>query len=126
MNHEILPEKLCLCGVQDNDLSLLKSYLSWGLCCSVILFIIYMNDLQNVTENCDISMYANDTNVSSALIQASNINDELVSEFTKICHWLVTNKLSMNILKTEYMIIGTEQSSTQIGLRPVIFDEFKN
>ena len=59
-------------------------------------------------------------NVSSTLTQANDINVELVPEFTKICDWLVTNKLSLNILKTEYMIIGTEQSLIQLGSIPKI------
>ena len=102
MNHEILLEKLCLYGLRDNDLSPLKSYLSNRVqCCNVngkvssfepitcgasqgtvlgpLLFIIYRNDLQNVTENCEIYMYADDTNLSSKLTQASDINAELVS-----------------------------------------------
>ena len=73
-----------------------------------------------MAENCEISMYADDTNVSSTLTQANDINVELVPEFTKICGWLVTNKLSLNILKTEYMIIGTEQSLIQLGSIPKI------
>ena len=121
MNHEILLEKLCLYDLHDNDLSLLKSYLSNRVqCCSVngkvssfepltcgvpqgsilgpLLFIIHMNDIQNVAKTCEISMYADDTNVSSTLTQANDIIAELVPEFTKICDWLVTNKLSLNIL----------------------------
>ena len=86
-------------------------------CC---LSYIYMNDLQNAAENCEISMYADDTNVSSTLTQANDNNVELLPEFTKICDWLVTNKLSLNILKTEYMIIGTEQSLIQLGSIPKI------
>ena len=108
MNHGILLEKLCLHDLHDNDLSLLKSYFSNRVqCCSVngkvtsfepvtcgvpqgsilglLLFIIYMNDFQNVAENCEIFMYADDTNVSSTLTQANDINVELVPEFTKIC-----------------------------------------
>ena len=65
-------------------------------------------------------MLADDTNVSSALTQANDINAKLVLEFTKISDWLVTNKLSLNILKTKYMIIGTEQSLIQPGSIPKI------
>ena len=60
-------------------------------------------------------MQMHDTNVSSTLTQANGINAELVPELTKICDWLVTNKLCLNIVKTAYMIIGTEQSLIQLG-----------
>ena len=32
---------------------------------------------------------------------------ELISAFVKICKWLKMNKLALNVLKTEFMIIGT-------------------
>ena len=79
-----------------------------------------MNDVQNEAENCEISMYAYDTNMSSTIIQANDINAELVPEFTKICDWLVTSKLSLNILRTEYMIIGTDQTLIQLESIPKI------
>ena len=34
----------------------------------------------------------------------------------RICDWLQANKLSLNVVKTEYMTIRTEQSIIQIGL----------
>ena len=44
----------------------------------------------------------------------------LIPEFLKICDWLQANKLSLNILKTEYMVIETEQMLTQMGSIPKI------
>ena len=81
-----------------------------------LLFIIYMNDLQNITSTCGISMYADDTHLSSAMSYPNDIN----AEFVKMCDWLQANKLSLNILKTGYMVIGTEQMLTQMGSIPKI------
>ena len=47
-------------------------------------------------------------------------NVELIPEFLKICDWLQAYKLSLNILKTEYMVIGTEQMLIQMGSIPRI------
>ena len=69
-----------------------------------LLFIICMNDLQNITITCD--MYADDTHLSSAMSYPNDINVELIPMFVKICDWLQANKLSLNILKTEYMVMG--------------------
>ena len=88
-----------------------------------LLFIIYMNYLQNIKSTCGISMYADDTNLSSAMSYPNDINVEFILEFVKICDWLQANKLSLNILKTEYMVIGTEQmlnlSKYAIGYKPI-------
>ena len=118
VDHDILLEKLSCYGLRNNGLSLLQSYLSnRSQCCSVngkipgfipiisgvpqgsvlgpLLFIIYMNDLQNITSTCDISMYADDTHLSSAMSYPSDINVELIPEFVKICDWLQA-KLSLD------------------------------
>ena len=143
VDHDILIKKLSYYGLNGKELSLLQSYLTnRSQCCSVsgkvsnfssiscgvpqgsilgpLLFIIYMNDLQQVTDNCDISMYADDTHLSAALKGSSDISIEIIPDFLKICDWLQANKLSLNILKTEYMIIGTEKSLNQSGPIPKI------
>ena len=65
-------------------------------------------------------MYVDDTRLSSAMSCPNDINVELIPEFVKICDWLQANKLSLNILKTEYMVIGTEQMLTQMESIPKI------
>ena len=143
VDHDILIEKLSCHGLQDNGLSLLQSYLSnRSHCCSVngkisglmpiicgvsqgsilgpLPFIIYMNDLQNITSTCEISMYADDTHLSSAMSYPNDINVELIPEIVKLCDWLQANKLSLSILKTDYMVIGTEQILSQTGSIPKI------
>ena len=65
-------------------------------------------------------MYADDTLLLSAMSYPNDINVELIPEFFKICDWLQANKLSLNTLKTEYMVLGTEQMLTQIGSIPKI------
>ena len=38
--------------------------------------------------------------------------------FTKICRWLKFNKLSLNTVKTEFMIIGTPNSTCNLDNDP--------
>ena len=83
-----------------------------------LLFIIYVNDLQDVTRSCDLSMYADDTHFTSALKKSSDLNTGILPEFINICDWLQANKLSLSVVKTEYMIIGTEQSIIELGSIP--------
>ena len=54
-------------------------------------------------------MYADDTGLSFKISNALEIISELLPDFLKVCYWLKANKLSLNIVKIEYMIIGTSQ-----------------
>ena len=63
-----------------------------------LLFIIYENDLQDVTRSCDLSMYANDTHLTSVFKKSSDLNNEILPEFITICDWLQANKLSLNVV----------------------------
>ena len=49
-----------------------------------LLFIIYMNDLPNMVNTANISMHADDTDLS-AQKNGSDITSKLVPEFLKIC-----------------------------------------
>ena len=79
-----------------------------------------MNDLPNFVKDSNISMYADDTGLSFKISNALEINSELLPDFLKVYDWLKANKLSLNIVKTEYMIIGTSQKLMQLGTIPKI------
>ena len=74
-----------------------------------LLFIIDMNDLPSCVKEAEITMYADDTSLYKAFRTAQDLSDELIPAFVKICEWLKMNKLALNVLKTEFMIIGASQ-----------------
>ena len=80
-----------------------------------MLSIIHMNDLPNMVNTANISMYADDTNLSARIRNGSDISSKLVTEFLKICGWLRSNKLSLNAPKTEFMIIGSHHIVGELG-----------
>ena len=43
------------------------------------------------------------------------IRDELYPDFIKICEWLKANKLSLNFLKTEFMLIGNPRKYGELN-----------
>ena len=75
-----------------------------------LLFLIYMNDLPHFLPNVDITMFAGDTSFAKAFKGVNEIKECLVPAFSKICRWLKFDKLSLNTVKTEFMIIGTPNS----------------
>ena len=54
-------------------------------------------------------MCANDTNLSTKVNKVSDISDQLIPEFTNILNWLKENRLSLNFMKTKFMLIGSNK-----------------
>ena len=79
-----------------------------------------MDDLLNFVKDSNIPMYADDTGLSSKISNALVINSGLLPDFLKVCDWCKANKLCLNIVETEYMIIGTSQKLMQLGTIPRI------
>jgi hypothetical protein len=59
-------------------------------------------------------MYADDTNLTVCSDSINNLEEALNPEMKNIHQWLISNKLTLNIEKTEYMIIGTRQRLAKI------------
>ena len=68
-----------------------------------------MNDLPIFVTNAQISMYANYTSLYNNIKSASEIKDNLISASLKTCDWLRSNKLSLNTVKTEFIVIGSQK-----------------
>ena len=130
VDHQILIQKLDHYGLQGNELDFIESYLEnrqqccqiegytssmRGSCCGVpqgsilgpLLFILYMNDLPSAVPDVDITMYADDTTIDTAFRTVGEIKQPLLLAFFKLCQWLDKNKLSLNLVKTVFMILGT-------------------
>ena len=71
-----------------------------------LLFIIYMNDLPSCVKEAEVTVYADNTSLYKAFRTARDLSDELIPAFVNKCEWLKMNKLALNVLKTEFMIIG--------------------
>ena len=74
-----------------------------------LLFLIYINDLPNCLSTASPRMFADDTSVSLAASTLHELENALNQALQNLNIWLKVNKLSLNIAKTEYMIIGSRQ-----------------
>ena len=138
VDHEIVLKKLNKYGLYNDELKFFESYLSnHRQCCSVngltstlkpilcgvpqgsilgpLLFIIYMNDLPACIRDGRVTMYADDTSLSNKGKTIEDIENKLIPDLSRICSWLQVNKLNLNAIKTEFMIIGTRQNILKIG-----------
>ena len=132
VDHDILLSKMNLYGIQGTALNWFKSYLTnrtqrcfvngslsriCSLKCGVpqgtilgpLLFLIYINDLPNCLTSCQPRMYADDTHIKYAVVDVNLIQSNLNHDLDNLNKWLISNKLTLNSAKTEFMLIGSSQ-----------------
>ena len=132
VDHDLLFKKLKHYGVQGPTLAWFKSYLTGRqqfcvangvssgkslIYCGVpkgsilgpLLFLIYMNDLPKCLDFSIGRSFADNTNLTFSAINLPELQDEMNNNLGKIFAYLSSNKLSLNILKTEFMVIGSRQ-----------------
>ena len=54
-------------------------------------------------------MHADDTNISFQSSNLIDLEDNMNNELSSLNSWLMANRLSLNIAKTEFMMIGSRQ-----------------
>ena len=54
-------------------------------------------------------MFADDTNITFAASTLIDLEKCLNTELRSLNRWLISNKLSQNVAKTEFMVIGPNQ-----------------
>ena len=74
-----------------------------------LLFLIYINDLPNSLRDAVPRMFADDTNLTLSAKTLTELKLALTPELNNLSRWLKANKLSLNVAKTELMIIGSRQ-----------------
>ena len=85
-----------------------------------LLFIIYINDFAQASKMFNFLIYADDTTLSSILNMFSdnthdrNLESLINEELVKINDWLKINKLSLNVVKSKFMIFQKKKKNIQI------------
>ena len=119
INHKILLEKLQFLNFSEGAIKWVDSYLAnrtfivnvetafsdpADLTCGVpqgsilgpLLFLLYINDLPQAVQFCDIRLYADDTCISFKHKNVKTIEGKLNQDFNSLCDWFLDNKLSIH------------------------------
>ena len=131
IDHDILLVKLSRYEVLENELKWFTSYLSErkqfccvngihslftsikygvpkGSCLGPLLFLIYINDLLLVIKNATPSIFADNTGLTAASQNFPYLKNLIEEDIQSLATWLANNKLTLNVLKTECLIIGSK------------------
>ena len=130
--HDILLNKLKLYGIKNKNICWIQNYLEnrkqktifnsstsdlynitvgvpQGSVLGPLLFLVYINDLNEILTKCDSFLYADDT----VLVTSANIyhvaHRDMQHDLDNIANWCKSNKLTINISKTKCMLLGTKQ-----------------
>ena len=79
-----------------------------------ILFLLYINDLASICKKTLPFLFADDTNLFICGDNPDEMVSDLNSELEDISSWLKTNKLSLNVKKTHYMLFSSKRNRKDI------------
>ena len=127
VDHNILLQKMLTYGVRGNAFSWFKSYLSerhqrvefngtlsentckvecgvpQGSILGPLLYLIYINDINQCLTHCHVTLYADDTTLIVTAKTYEDLYRFVNEDLSALSKWLCLNKLTMNIKKTKYI-----------------------
>ena len=127
VDHMLLLQKLEHYGIRDNANKWFKSYLTnrkqfvsingfqsdealmqfgvpQGSILGTILFLLYINDLNNASRFCTTRLFADDTCLLIKNKNLKQLKKHLNLDLRNVCNWLKANKISLNSSKTEMLL----------------------
>ena len=143
VNHDILVAKLEFYGVRGVALEWFESYLSCrsqfvqyngysssskyikrgvpqGSILGPLLFLLYINDLCDVSKALDFILFADDTNIFYSHKDQNYLMEIVTTELKKLSSWFQASKLSINIKKSNFILFKTKQNRRKLDLHFLI------
>ena len=101
--------QICQVDCSKSTPKVLKCGVPQGTILGPLLFLLYINDLPQCLDFSHPRMYADDTSITYAGKDVKEINDFLNKDLKSINTWLSANELTLNLTKTEFLVITSRQ-----------------
>ena len=91
-----------------------------------LFFLMYINELPECLNHTTPRLFVDDANLTVAGDSIQEIESNMNSDLALVNQWLLANKLSLNIGKTEFILIGTAKKLSSLAVQPNLeIDHFK-
>ena len=91
-----------------------------------LLFLVYINDISNSSDQLKFYLFADDTKLLYADKNLRELEIKVNTELSKIYDWLLANKLSLNIKKSNFVIFRPTQKILNYQVNLKVFDHRTN
>ena len=82
-----------------------------------LLFLIYINDLPNISKKLNFFLFADDTNIYYESNDLKSMEIIINEELKNLTLWLNVNRLSLNISKTNFVIFHVYNKPLQYNIK---------
>ena len=91
-----------------------------------LLFLLYINDIQESSDKFSFYLFADDTNILYSDKNLKSLELSVNQELNNVYDWLTANKLTLNTKKSNFVIFCPPQRKLTYQPRIVIFDSNQN
>ena len=146
VNHSILLQKLQYYGIRGHVLDWFTSFLNGRKQCvslqstnsdfitisngvpqgsvlGPLLFLIYINDIAEVSSTLTFFLFADDTSVFFSHKNQNDLENILNTELEKLSDWLTANKLSLNVGKSNVLLFRPKNAKNELKSKLTINGE---